>query len=254
MKKEAAPPRRCKAVNAEGAPCGKAPRRGRDLCGNHGGARPAGIASPLIVTGRHSKYLPTNLSDRYHEALADPELTSIRSEIAVLDSRFSSLLEKLQGTESAEAWATIATKIPRLVDLLDRGDLDEAKVLVDELAGIVRTGLTDFSTWREIYAVTDQKARLTEIERKQKIELDQFVPIEKVYLLVMALISLVRENVKDEDVLRRISRGIGRMVGDSSEARVRALPERSEVTPGVHPGGFASTSPTPSSRADRRRS
>src|SRR4051794_14907848 len=64
---------------------------GRKRCRMHFGNVPRGMASPHTKTGRYSKDLPTRLLARYEEAMNDPDLLNLSSEIALLGARLSEL-------------------------------------------------------------------------------------------------------------------------------------------------------------------
>ena len=83
----------CGAKTRKGTPCLRAPMvNGR--CNLHGGKTPIGAALPQFKTGRYSKYLPARLAERYHEAERDPELLSLRSELALVQARLAELISK----------------------------------------------------------------------------------------------------------------------------------------------------------------
>src|SRR4051794_20502728 len=96
----------CGARTRSGDPCRRsASQNGR--CRNHGGASLPSIASPTLRTGRYSKDIPTRMAARYQEAQADPELLMLRDEIALLDSRLSDVLSRVDSGESGAVWAEV---------------------------------------------------------------------------------------------------------------------------------------------------
>src|SRR2546422_6240138 len=81
-------PSRCGAkARTTGAPCRNPPVRGATRCRMHGGTQPVGIASPNFKTGLYSRSLRGPYLELYERALADPELTKLEHDLALLDSR-----------------------------------------------------------------------------------------------------------------------------------------------------------------------
>src|SRR5579863_9488305 len=99
MKRGWIPPsedRQCAAHSKRsGSRCRKWAMRGHTVCRNHGALSPRGVASPAFKTGRYSRSLPARLVGRYQEAVADPELLSLRDDLALIDSRTSALLQRV---------------------------------------------------------------------------------------------------------------------------------------------------------------
>jgi hypothetical protein len=59
----------------------------------HGGRTPVGAALPQFQHGRHSKYLPEQMLERYAVAQHDPERLALADEIALVDTAIAHLIE-----------------------------------------------------------------------------------------------------------------------------------------------------------------
>lgn len=107
-----------------GQPCQKPPLVGGagGRCKLHGGATPRGPALPQFKTGRYSGLLPAALATRYEEALRDDDLTAMRDEIALVDTRIASLLAAAAAgeREDSAAWTAIEGLILTRVRLVDQ--------------------------------------------------------------------------------------------------------------------------------------
>jgi len=184
----------------------------------HGGKSPIGADQPRFRTGRYSKHLPSRLAARYGEALSDPELLSTRAEIAVVEARVAELLERLTTGESGAAWRAAASALVLVEKVLaDGGDPGPA---LAELRTIIAAGVGEAATWRELYAVLDQRTRLAESERRRLVEAHQVITVERALLLVSALSEVVRRNVEDRAVRNRIASELQRLVaGDEGADR-----------------------------------
>src|SRR5690606_6632650 len=107
----------CGAKRKDGQPCrARAMANGR--CRIHGGKTPTGIALPHTKTGRYSKYLPPDILERYHTALSDNDLLSLRDEIALVDVQIQAVLEA-QSDPKAKPEDVIAARA-RLHELIEQ--------------------------------------------------------------------------------------------------------------------------------------
>src|SRR5829696_9665580 len=96
-------PRLCGAKTRNGQPC-PTPAMPNGRCRMHGGASPAGLASPRFRHGRYSQHLPTVAAVRYAAAGQDPEPLSLREEIALLDALIGQLLDPESGVVAPAVW------------------------------------------------------------------------------------------------------------------------------------------------------
>ena len=93
--------KRCTAKSKRsGERCKRAASLGRNVCAIHGGKSPRGVASASFRHGRYSKALPHRLLHDFDELRSDPELVSLRDELALVDLR-------LQEKVNEWAWGEI---------------------------------------------------------------------------------------------------------------------------------------------------
>lgn len=144
--------RQCTARSKRsGERCKKPAMRGRTVCRSHGGATPRGIASTNFRHGRWSKDLPAQLASRYEEARHDPELLSLRDEIALVDAQISTVLSGADVEATRIALARLVEQRRRLAEseakhLVLTGqmlDLNEAMTFAAALAETVRRHIND---------------------------------------------------------------------------------------------------------------
>ena len=191
-------------------------------CRFHGGKSLKGIASPAWKDGRHSKYLPTGLRDKYHAAYNDPEMLSLQSEIALIQARLFVLIERVEKGESShfmdsiKGMAALFEKARR-----DGRDLDAAAHLQD-LIRLVNQGNAEWMNWQDIFAATEQVRRLTESERKRRVEMQLLLSVEDQEALTQYLIAAVRKHVKDTKVLDAIGEELIRLYDQGSSHRLLA--------------------------------
>ena len=97
----------CGAKTRDGDPCRAWPLKGHTRCRMHGGRSLRGPAHPAFRSGRYSKVLPSRLLAQYRAAEKDPELTSLRGELALVDARLADLLTRVDSGESGAIWQAL---------------------------------------------------------------------------------------------------------------------------------------------------
>lgn len=175
-------------------------------CRYHGGASPSGLASPNFKHGRYSKVLPANLVGKYHEALEDTELVAMRDELALIDTRLGTLLERIDTAEDGTRWMQLGNRYDELIGLLAAEE--DVESVVSSIGGIIESACNEESIWGQVSGLIEQRRRIAEAERKRLVDLRQMVTAEQVMLLATAVIDVIRQNVSDRSVLSAISNDI----------------------------------------------
>jgi hypothetical protein len=213
---ESNPIKRCGAKTRSGKTCCKFPVAGRERCRLHGGATPVGVASPHFKTGRHSKYIPERLAERYQEALADGELLALREEIALVDARLADLLGRVDTGESGLFWRQARAALNGYNKAVAEKKDVEAATYLFELRQIIDKGIEDYSAWAEVHAVLEQRRRLVESETKRLSQMQQFITAEKAMALIASLTDIIKRHVTDRAALAGISADLIRLTAEGS--------------------------------------
>jgi hypothetical protein len=197
---------------------------GKNVCYHHGGKSQVGAAVATFKDGRYSKYLPERLAERYQEAASDPELLSLREDVALLDARLSQLLARAGTGESAEAWARVQKALKNLRKAEAGGKPERKREARFELEDAIEAGGKDIEVWAEIGDHLERRRKLTESERKRLVDMEQMVRADQAMAFVAAVVSSVRAHVEDPKTLAAISRDIAAIVHqDVSGGRAGAL-------------------------------
>lgn len=196
-----------KKKNSEGFCPQPAMSNGR--CRLHGGKTPGGIASPQYKHGRFSKYMPKHLLDRYDEAMNDPELTHLRSDIAVIDSLLADKLQSLDVGESESLWlrARELAKEYRDTHSTDGDGFGgrEPDAIFAELEAVLHSGQTRLDIFAEIQPILEQRRKTSESENKRLKDLNQTMSAEQAIALVRVLADSVKRHVADQKIVQAIS-------------------------------------------------
>jgi hypothetical protein len=185
--------------------CQQPVQREGERCRFHGGASPKGIASPNFKTGRHSRYLPAKLLSRYKEALSDPDLLELRSEIALVDARIKHLLDSVEAGESGALWRKASKAYEELQEAQAKRDPAAAAAAYKALGDVIRQGVGEWATWDEVGKQIDRRRQLVESERRRLEAMQQMITAERAMILLSAVTDIIRKNVTDKDTLRSIS-------------------------------------------------
>lgn len=216
----------CKGIAVKGSPNQK--------CRMHGGRADIGAAVPSFKTGRHSRYLPSQLDALYKEALSNPDLLEMADHIALLEARIQSVLAANSDGSPVPRWSEIREMFDSLATSILTGDQDEVNRKLGTLFATLDAGAKWDTTWDQVTSTMEQLRKLTDTEIKRKKELNQMVPIERVVILMAAVGNAVKRNVSNPNEIAAVYRelamlhGTDKVPGTGAE---RVGPEIIDVAP-----------------------
>lgn len=181
-------------------------------CRMHRGKAAVGLAVNTYKDGRYSKYLPTRLKERYQEARTDPDLLALREDIALVDSRLTDLLKRVDTGESGKLWINLREAFNEFGKARTKGDVAEMTARLAEVEGLILRGLVDYAAWEDVGKTLDRRQKLVESERKRLIEMQQVLSVNQAMVLLSAVVETVRKNVTDRKALAAISSDLARFV------------------------------------------
>lgn len=202
--------------------CRRKVSREGERCRNHGGASLKGIASPTIKHGRYSKYLPDALADRYREARSDPELLSLRDDVALVDTRLTELVQKLDTGENRDLWSALQATYQTLTRARAEGKTRDMAQALIAMGGLIESGAEQGVLWDEIGRVLEQRRKLVESEHKRLVEMRQMITVERAMILVTALVNAVAKRVSDRTTINAIAADFREIVGEGDSLPARA--------------------------------
>lgn len=201
--------KRCGAKTRAGHPCRNWPLHGRTRCKFHGGKTKTGMDAPAFKHGRYSAYVPDNLLAAYNEAITDPDLLSMRDNVAVLDARIIELLSDANtGAASAELWESLIDEWARFMVAIKSGNQRNQGRSINRLNQIINDGATAAAAWRELYTVTEHRRRSVETEQRVITTRETMITIETALLILTAQIEAIKtalvKHVDDQQTRVRI--------------------------------------------------
>lgn len=198
--------------------CQRPPVKGRNRCHFHGGRTPVGVASGTHKHGMLSKYVPTRMLGVFQEAVNQPELLSVRGDIALLTVRLTELMSRLdkEGSGSAwedlsELWADFKQRSMDAQTAKQEGDADGAARIqqgihetLQQVDKLISSGIRNDETWREMVDLIERIAGLKQAEVKLAIQANAMLTTEQALMLFAKMLDAVRACVTDQAALTAI--------------------------------------------------
>ena len=170
----------------------------RGRCKLHNGWAPVGQDAVHFKTGRYSKHLPATLVADYQAALADPELLSLRHEIAltraqILEVLRSSQIKQFAGKAAVAATKTLDRSWTVMQAVLNEGTPEQqytTRTLVtkalDELKSATLGVKAEMEARQEFRASVLTLERLERSENQRMVELYNMISAERAMALRQA--------------------------------------------------------------------
>lgn len=205
----------CGAKTRSGKLC-ENPAMPNGRCRMHNGKAKSGVAHPNYQGKGKSKYLPERMRGTYEAALDDPELLVLRNDIAIIDARLYDLLQRVDSGESGKLWRDAQAAYFNLLEAMRAQDVAGINSAVARIGRCLDSGVDDYTAWDEVTKAIQQRKGLAESERKRLIEARQMISVEQAMMLLTALLTTIKEHVKDTNALSAIQREFIRItsIGD----------------------------------------
>jgi hypothetical protein len=191
--------------------------KGKHVCRKHGGKTPVGIESVHFKTGRYSTHLPPRMLSSYRASLNDPDLLSVRADIALLDSRLQDLLDRVDKGEAGHLWLEAWDAFRQLRRAMQGRDATQTLVAMEELEDKLSRGRADYAAWSEVLKVLRMREHAGQLEQKRLVDMNQTITIERALLLISNIGDVVRRNVTDRQTLLNISGEIAYLIDHPGE-------------------------------------
>jgi hypothetical protein len=192
----------CKARSRRNqARCRNHALKGLEVCRMHGGKTPRGPASVHWKTGRWSKFLPSRLLAHYRAARLDPELLSLREEVAVVDARIIDILRRVDTGESGALWRDVHAAMTLFEQRQARHDVKGMTEAFTRLQHLISRGVADDAAWGEIGTLIDQRRKLVESEQRRVTLAAEVLTREQALAFMGQIVDIVTRHVRDKQVL-----------------------------------------------------
>jgi hypothetical protein len=211
---------RCGARTRNGAgPCRQPGMAPSGRCRLHGGKSPRGLASPLTKTGRYSRDLPTRVAARYESALADPELLSVRDDIALLQGSIQQVMAEIREAEARPDFDAILGMVERISDGWRGWDWTRMSSELEALKDAITGQRQARAAMREVRELIREKAILVAQENRILVDREQMITVEQFLMAMRAMGAAVRRLVDDPEKLRLIEAEFRRLADRPDRGR-----------------------------------
>lgn len=202
----------CGAINRKGTECRNAPmENGR--CKYHGGLTPKGPNHPNFIHGRYSKYLPESMSIIVDDMMTSPDHLNQREQIAILDALLVENLREVHVGGGGEIWDQLKKLKDDYIRAQNRKRPADMVVIVNEVMDVIESGYGRILAMREARDTIESRRRVTESERKRRIEEDEMIPVDRVVVLLTRIGDTIQRHVSEEDSRRAIVDEIRQSLG-----------------------------------------
>lgn len=181
-------------------------------CYKHGGVSLKGALSPTFKHGRYSKYLKLELARRYQETHDDPELLSLREDVALVTDRIGQLLDRVQSGESGAAWKQIARLWKEFQRQRSAGNVPKMQEALELLNEPLAQGFADHAAWEELGLQLDRRARLAEQEQRRLEKMQATLTVEEAMGLLGTVLDVLKRHVTDQATLDAIGADLEQLV------------------------------------------
>jgi hypothetical protein len=161
--------------------------KGTTKCKFHGGRSLRGVGHPSFQHGRYSKDLSTQLAARADRALHDPQLLSLAEDIAVNQALLGEALQRLGTGESGATWRAVRETYEAMRLAIARGDTDAMQREFDALGTLMRQGVGEAATRRELRELEETHAKLIQTQVKTLQTMQQMITVQQNQLMLGAL-------------------------------------------------------------------
>lgn len=229
---------RCGAkLPGKGEYCTKPPCKGRTRCRRHGGRSLRGAEHPNYKHGRHTR-LFGSLREDYEAAISDPDLLSMREDVALIDAMVSDLLGRMKEGGAPNDWYhDIRKKARAFRDAFDAGNVTKMRETFAPLFDTIEDAAQDVALMNSIVSMLEKKSRLVQREHKRLIDIQSVMTGREVLGLVGEIVKVIGNNVTDRHTLDAIILDVEALgvsaVGPAVEVGTRqsAGPDESSMVP-----------------------
>lgn len=170
-----------------------------------------------------SKILGRRRLDAFERAIADPDLVSLKQELALIDLRADDVRRQAVVGASEQAWQEVKLMARTLTELLEQPDekveLAKLREVVVGLAQTVERGLDEWRVWDELKDLIERRRRLADTERKYEEMKHLLVPVAELALLFDDLHAAIEAVIVLPELRRALLHELRVRINDDPDSR-----------------------------------
>lgn len=212
-------------------PCQRKPVPGHPRCPLHGGHAPNGPNNGSFKHGRYSTYVPRDLAHDYAQAIQDPELVSLRRQIAIMEAREAELLRAVQESiGGAEAWKLVARYSDHLAHACVDGDMEQILRISQDLEELVELEQGRRSSWNELERVQEHGRKMKVAESQIRKDREMSLDKGRALALILWVVQLLKDSGAHEEVLREVGKQVRTRLLLAPNKEIVVLPGQDQPT------------------------
>lgn len=197
------------------------PAMANGKCRMHGGKALSGVASATYKGAGRSRVVPARWADAYQGAVDDPDLLSLRHDIAMVDAQIEELEARLPERNGEDLlFLAFLQQFGRAKDLRALSQDDTLKpekqavahldflAAFDRASGVfteqMRMRRDELEIMGRTLELREQRRRLVDTETKRLTAAVQSMRVESVRSILWALLDILRREIPDRKLLQRI--------------------------------------------------
>ena len=137
----------------DGRPCRQPAMRGKTVCKMHVGKSKSGMAHGNYKHGRYSKVLPVRLQRSYEQATNNPQLLSVRHDLAACEALLVEAFGRLDTGESGQVWSDLREALTAFEKAEVRRDPDAMDEQLATIRTLIRRGHGEADVIEDIRAL-----------------------------------------------------------------------------------------------------
>lgn len=174
--------------------------------------------------------LPADLRERYVEIFKNPQLLSIRNEVALFVLRQETLVGRLETGESTAMWeslkecksdfeqanASVSSLAARIRETSEddperpqlQAEFEQAKRSMESslksMFRVIDKAVEHEDNWSELLELSERTAEMKRLQHARLKDLKQMIPAEQAFMLIGSLVAVVRKTIADKAALAAV--------------------------------------------------
>ena len=172
-------------------------------CYKHGGATPKGVHSPHYKHGRRSKYNPINIAKRIENSLNDPNLLSIKHDIAVTQAFIDDQLAKIDDVpDAAKSWIQIGQIIDTIDKAFASGEAEkilDARMQIPKARGIISKQQRFHEGVKDVQHGLDMKRKQLATKAQIEVASDKAMSYDEAKMFMHTMFILIDTHMNNPE-------------------------------------------------------
>ena len=208
---------RC-AATIRGVPCKSYPIKGRKFCRRHGGLTLIGPDTPAFKHGLTSQNkkrfanIGKELLNRIEDLREDPDLFSLKDDAAYMTALIDRRAEAAASGFGVEIFDELKTLYRSSNKAYRQADWETFSKSFDRMGEIFESGGDEAKATDEVVDLISKRVALVEAEQRVSHAKAYTLEVDQAYSLVMQVIGIVKQSVRNADELTAIKAGVGRLL------------------------------------------